>query len=204
MIQIANIVRHTGIDFQEYLDTKGYYSHSFLKNEINGISEDFKATPAMQLGTLVDNILTEPLSADMHHELYPYAKEIATELNKIYGAYLHLFEKQVHYTAELSYSGFTMPVKGRLDIEIPKVIVTDFKVLQTKDARTMIDFMGYNNQLWLYSKMSGVKEAFIFAYLKPLKKVQTIRIDTSSDYNPFWADKILKFGKIINNENLTI
>jgi hypothetical protein len=109
-------------------------------------------------------------------------------------------KKQVSFTADASYLDFTMPVTGRLDFLLPKVAVIDLKVTKSKNLKGLIEFMGYKNQGWNYCKMSKVGLFYLMIHSIPLKKTELIKIDCRSDENVFWQDKILKFGKVIQNE----
>lgn len=202
MIEYTNIQRHDNMDFQEYLKLPGY-SHSFLKREHNGITEELKITDNITTGKLVDNILTEPIKADMSSPLYPYAKAIAHAIKSDFGLFLNKFEKQISFTADATHKGFTMPTTGRLDYLLPGYAVIDLKVTKSKekDINALIDFMGYKNQVWHYSKMAGVNKAYLLFYSIPAKKIILRYIDCSFGNNEFWADKIIKFGVVNSNNN---
>ena len=160
MIEYSNITRYDNIEFEQYLKLQGY-SHSFLKSNIQGVSKYFNETDKVRVGKIVDAILTEPAKADMSHELYPMCKAIAAEIRKLFGDVIDVCEKQVSYTANISINGLTMPVKGRLDFLFPKFAVLDLKITHEKNIDNLVQFMGYENQLWHYCKMAQVKKAFL-------------------------------------------
>lgn len=167
-----------------------------LKHEFNGVTPNLEMTDNIRLGSVVDNILTEPHKVNMGDQLYPIARDIASKLKSDFGELINQFKKQISYTADVSFNGFNLPVTGRLDFELPKNAVIDLKITKEKNIAALIGFMGYENQLWHYSKMAQVKNAYLMFYSIPLKKTLLFAFDCSSNYNEFWADKIIKFGKI--------
>lgn len=197
MITYSNITRYDNIEFNQYLKLPGY-SHSFLKSNIQGVSKYFNETDKVRVGKIVDAILTDPSNADMSHELYPQCKILAFELKKMFGDVMSICQKQVNYTATMEMSGLEMTTKGRLDFLLPKIAVLDLKITNEKNVDGLIEYMGYNNQLWHYSKMSEVKKAYLMFYVVPLKKVVVKSVDVTSNTNDFWANKIIDFGTVKN------
>ena len=197
MITYTNIQRHDNIPFEDYLKLEGF-SHSFLKRERDGIVEPLTITENIRIGKLVDAILTDPAAADMFDSLYPLAKSIAFEIRKTFGTLIEAFQKQISYTAQVSYGDFTMQTTGRLDFLLPKHAVLDLKVTKSKIAQipALIEFMGYENQVWHYCKMAGVNSAYLLFYSIPEKKTVVRFIDCSSDTNEFWANKTMMHGKV--------
>lgn len=198
MISCNNIQTFNDVDFADYLKFPGY-SQSFLKREINGLAPSVEVTNNMKLGSMVDAILTEPHRVDINSPFFDPAKIVALELKKNFGQFIDQFKKQVNYTGMLEYNGFKMPVRGRLDFLLPKISVTDLKYTTSKlkNIPELIKFMGYDNQLWLYCKLSGVKKAYIMAYSEPDKRSQLFSIPVDNPVNNFWANKIEKFGDLI-------
>lgn len=195
MITVSNIVMIEAIPFQEYLQIPAL-SHSFLKREVNGIAPDLETTDNMRLGSMVDAILTEPEKADMTSHLYEAARAISHEIKTKFGNAIKAFRKQLSFTADFEHQGFTIWVKGRLDFLLMGHAVVDLKVTLSKDVHALIDYMGYRNQLWSYCQMAKVKVAYLMIYSVPNKKVYLIKLDCSNASNPFWEEKILKFGKV--------
>lgn len=195
MIVYKDIVRYDNQGFDDYLKLEGY-SHSFLKRNINGVQEAITITENIRIGSLVDKILTEPESADMTDELYPYCKIIAFELKKFFGRSLTVLQSQVSYTATCEYGGFELRVKGRLDFLLEAIAVIDIKVTKSKQIDQLIEFMGYKNQLWHYCKMANVTKAYLVIYSIPLKQVIIKSVDVSESVNNFWANKIIDFGHV--------
>lgn len=195
MIQYTDIVRYDNLSFEDYLKLQGY-SHSFLKANIQGVRKFIDVTDNMRVGSMVDAILTEPAKADMTSELYPHCKVIAFELKKMFGDVMLACKKQISYTATASFNGLSIPTTGRLDFLLEGVAVIDLKITQSKDVDALIKYMGYENQVWHYSKMAKVSKAYLIMYSVPLKKVIVKFIDTSSDINGFWLNKIVDFGMV--------
>lgn len=194
MITYSSRRQYEGVEFGEYLDTPGF-SHSFLKHQQSGIAKQFDPTAKMQLGSLVDAILTEPSKADMFDIQYNIAKDIAAAIKKDFPFIEHL-KKQVSLTAIAEYKGFQLPVKGRIDYLLEKRAVIDLKVTHEKNIHAAIAFFGYQNPLWNYCKMAGVDKAYLFIYCVPLKKTFNIFVDCSQPTNKFWEDNIIQFGKV--------
>jgi hypothetical protein len=192
MITYNNIIRHDNIQFEEYLKMPGY-SQSFLKSERHGLKAEIEITNNIRLGKLVDGILTEPATVNMRDELYPVAKGVVNEIKNFFGFALPHFKTQVSYTADVMYNGFTLPTKSRLDFLLEKQLVLDLKVTMSKDFRGIIDWMGYENQVWHYSKSAQVPKGFLLMHSVPLKKTQLFTVPMP-DSNSFWENKVIKFG----------
>lgn len=193
MITYSNIQAYENIPFEDYLKLEGY-SHSFLKSNVQGVKKYFDVTDKVRIGSLVDNILTEPAKADMTSPLYPAAKAIAFEIKNIFGDMIQTAQKQMSYTATLELAGLSMKTTGRLDFLIPNFAVIDLKITNEKKVDALIEFMGYNNQLWHYSRLGGVKKAFLLFYVVPLKQVIVRAVDVTNEENGFWINKIIDFG----------
>tara|TARA_R110002126_G_scaffold53535_11_gene144574 strand:+ start:234 stop:827 length:594 start_codon:yes stop_codon:yes gene_type:complete len=197
MLKFTNTKRIESVDFEEYLKVKAF-SNSFLKSEQGGISPLFIASDKVRLGSMVDGILTEPETVDITSEFYPIAKEIAVAISNKFGAESWNFlESQISFTVTMGAFGVAMLMKGRLD-KFGLNRVWDLKVTHVKEAQidALIEFMGYANQMWLYSKGMGTTEpAVLIFYSVPDKKVIYRFIDISSDSNEFFEGKMLKFGK---------
>jgi len=193
MIKYTNIKCFENIPFEEYLKLEGY-SHSFLKSNLNGSKQFFNVTDKVRIGSLVDNILTEPEKADMSSEHYPAAKAIAYEIKKLFGDLIATAQKQLSYTAVLEMAGLSMLTTGRLDFLIPGFAVVDLKITNEKNVDNLIEYMGYHNQLWHYSRLAKVKKAFLLFYCVPLKTVIVRAVDVTNEENGFWINKVIDFG----------
>lgn len=198
MITYSEIKRFVGIPFDEY-QRLGGYSYSFLKREVNGVAPEFIGSDKVRLGSLVDAILTQDDRIDYDDPQLDRAMKIAIEIKDKFGDLIKLFVPQVSYTAVSEFSGFKMPVKGRLDWELPKHAVIDLKVTEAKTDRefaTLISHMGYDHQLFNYCGMSKVNKGYLMPYSTTAKKcLSVVGIDFGPS-DPFWEDKILKFGKV--------
>lgn len=195
MITYSNIVRHDNIEFEDYLKLDGY-SHSFLKSNVQGAAKYFEQTDKVRIGHIVDAILTEPGKVDMSSPLYPACKVIAAELMRLFGDVFDACLKQISYTARMHMGDLSMKVTGRLDLLLEGFAVIDLKITHEKDIDALIQFMGYENQVWHYAKMAKVSKAYLIFYCVPLKKVVVKAIDVSSDTNEFWLNKIIDFGEV--------
>lgn len=193
MITYTNIKCYENIPFEEYLKLEGY-SHSFLKSNLHGAKQYFNTTDKVRLGSLVDSILTEPEKADMSSPLYPAAKAIAYQIKQLFGDLIASAQKQLSYTATLQMAGLEMLTTGRLDFLIPGFAVIDLKVTNEKNVDNLIEYMGYHNQLWHYSRLAKVKKAFLLFYCVPLKTVIVRAVDVTKEDNGFWINKIIDFG----------
>ncbi len=195
MITYSNIKRFDNLPFEDYLKLDGY-SHSFLKREHGGITTELTITDNIRLGKLVDGIITEPKTVDMSDVLYPVAKRIAYDITKNFGDLIKQFDKQVSFTANTEFNGFTMPTKVRLDFLLPGHAAIEMKVTMSKDIDSIIKFMGYENQVWHQRQMAKVNKGYFLFHSVPLKKTIILTADCSGDHNQFWAEKTLMFGKV--------
>jgi hypothetical protein len=195
MIEYKDIQRFENLPFETYLSLEGY-SHSFCKYETNGLVAAKKVTDKMLFGKLVDNILTGGEAVSISDPMYNEAKHVAAQIKSTFGTMFHLFKFQLSYKAVMCFGEFYMPTIGRPDCELPLRATIDFKVTDAKNIPDLIAFMGYENQVWHYSKLGKTKEAYILPYSRPLKKCLPLhRIDVSKN-NEWWEDKIIKFGKV--------
>jgi hypothetical protein len=195
MLIYNKITRYESLPFNEYLKLPGI-SHSFLKQQKNGITPVFNMTDNIRLGSLVDSIITEPKAANFNHSLYKPAKNIAGALTSNFGSLINNFKKQISFTAEIEFEGLIMPTKGRPDFLLEGHAVIDLKITQAKNIKALIEYMGYMNQLWHYSRLAGVNKAYIMIHSVPLNKTFVEPINVTGR-NTFWEDHILNFGKIL-------
>ncbi len=200
MITYSNVIRHENIPFEKYLKLGGF-SHSFLKGQKNGISPYFNVTDKVRMGSLVDALLTQDDRFDFSDPLAKDAMRIASQIKDTFGGMIANFKNQISYTATAQYGAFSLDVTGRLDWELPRFAVIDLKVTGAKNDREFsayIDHMGYKNQLWHYAKMAGLTKAYIMPYSTTSKRCLNIVPIEVGDYNSFWEDAVLTFGKVIN------
>lgn len=198
MITYSNIKRFIGIPFDDYQKLGGY-SYSFLKREVNGVSPEFIGSDKVRLGSLVDAILTQDDRIDYDDPQMDRAMKIAIEIKDKFGDIIKLFIPQVSYTAVAEFSGFKMPVTGRLDWELPNHAVIDLKVTGAKTDReftNLIAHMGYDHQLFGYCGMSKVKRGYLMPYSTTAKKCLSVVGLDFGDTDKFWEEKILKWGSV--------
>lgn len=196
MVTYTNIQQHNGEDFGAYLLRPGY-SHSFLKQQKGGETPYFNVTDNVTIGKIVDVILTGNVTSEIYeHRMYGYCQQIASAIKSTFGTVLDASLKQAAFTADMNFGEFTMPSKGILDLLIPNHCVIDLKVTKSKDIRALIKFMGYENQVWHYSRLCNVKKAYLMIYSIPLKKCELIEVDVSEPVNNFWGEAILNFGRV--------
>lgn len=198
MITYSDIKRYENVPFEQYRKLGGY-SFSFLKREVAGVSPEFIASDKVKLGSLVDAILMQPEEADISSPLWNDAVKIASHIRSSFGTLLPAFKSQRSYTGVISHAGLSMCVTGRTDWEIDQMAVIDLKVTSAKtDAqfKALVTHMGYDNQQWNYARLAGAKAAYLMPYSSVAKKpLSIVKLPITSDYNEFWASKILKFGE---------
>jgi hypothetical protein len=207
-IEYNNIKRYDKLSFEDYLLLPGV-GHSWLKRAKNGICEDFVPTEKMNLGSVVDTILTDSVNANMSHSLYEPALYIAAKIQMQFGQFLKHMDTQVSYCANVkeSQTGLQLAVTGRLDYLLGNVAILDLKVTDQGSKKNpipslmeLISFMGYDNQLYHYGKMANVLKKYILIYSKPLKEAFLFpRLTKEEDIlkaEEWWAGKILDYGSV--------
>jgi len=195
MILMQNVEILRNVDFSEYLKIKAY-SNSFLKMEVGGVTPAFNPSDKVKIGSLVDSILTEPEKADISSPFYKISCQISNYIVKEFGFELwESLESQLSWVGELNYKGLIMPIKGRLD-KFGLNRVWDLKITHEpiKNINSLIKFLGYDNQMWLYAKAMKVDAAVLIFYSVKDKAIAYKVIDCSGNDNPFFEEKTLKFG----------
>ena len=195
-----NLTQYQGIDFKQYLDLKGY-SYSFLKRQINGIAPTFEPSEKVFIGSMVDDILTNPENVDVSADIYPIARSIASFLTDFIGFNaLDAMEKQLSITGSIELeNGLSMPVKSRLDMFVPGRVF-DLKVTDAgiKDLDELIKYMGYDKQMFNYCKLTESEFATLIFYSKKDKKTLLKNLNfknPSISVTRFWNDAVWQFGK---------
>jgi hypothetical protein len=156
----------------------------------------FVVSEKMKLGSMVDAFLTQPDEVDFKSPWFNIGRQIAIRIKEDFGSIIKHLEPQISYTAELEFNGFTMPTTGRLDWLLRGQAVVDLKVTEATDLKSLIKFMGYDNQMWNYGGLAGVNKSFILAYSTKLKKCLPLIEIPRQDRNEFWESKILRFGTV--------
>lgn len=171
-----------GISFEDYLKIPAF-SFSGLRG---GAPET--PTPAMQLGTRVDNYRFEPHKYDGVD--YARVKACAQVLNNVLGKARP--RVQVSVIANLVHNGKYLPVKGRIDMLLPN-LVADLKISKM-DLVASVNHFRYDWQVSGYSKMSGCSRAMIIS-INPLTfKPSLMNIPIVTDW---WEHQILTHGKAL-------
>lgn len=194
---LKNVQRYEGLSFEEYRKLP-FYSNSYLKNAKYGVQQEIQITDNIDVGRLVDEILTSPENANISNKNYSIAKNISNEIKKQFGEILPKLKTQVSYTGILCYGGWELPIKGRPDYELKDYFVLDLKVTNSKNFKSVIDYLGYKNQLWLYRRFVNAKQSLLLYHSRPLKLTEIISIDVSQEINEFWYDSILNYGTYKN------
>jgi hypothetical protein len=198
MIIHSNIQRFEGMPFVEYQQLNGF-SHSFLKYQKAGITELINPTDKMKLGSLVDALLTD----GEFNFLDPQATKalaIASHIKEKFGDLIKHFKCQVSYTGDMTYNGFKMRTTGRPDWELLNEASIDLKVTAAKSAKeflALINHMGYNNQVWNYSKLGGFKKGYIIPYSASRNCCLGVFQIPIIETNSFWERAIVEFGEAI-------
>ncbi len=200
----TNIHKYPNLTFPQYLAIKEVHfnqtgnvlhSHSSLKNMRDGVAQPYRtATPKMQIGTLVDEILTG--SADFNHPDYKTAKDIALALRSRFGFAFDRMEKQVSYTATIEHDGLKLDVMGRPDYVLVKNAIIDLKISQVRtrqEASNIADHFGYDNALWHYGQMSGASKYYLLVYCAKSGNIEVIERECKGAEG-WWMDKVLLYG----------
>jgi len=191
MINFTNRKRYDNIPFNDYLKVGGY-SYSFLKRENAGSVAPFMSTKKVELGKLVDAILTQPDDIDIYSPQLKTAEKIATVLTNNFP--IKHFESQVSLTCDMEYNGLKMPFRGRLDWGLKDIAVIDLKVTAENNFRSVINHMGYDNQLFGYCGAYGARLGYILIYSSSTDKYDLIQMPLNGEQ--FWKEKIMKFGTV--------
>ena len=172
-IEYSNIKKLPGVEFTDYLQIPGL-SHSTLKRMKDGILPDFIPSNKVKIGKIVDDIRMGTGFVDIKDELYPIARDIAEKIrvelgDKILGQLI----SQNSYHGAMETSGISIKIKGRPDWELGLrrvLAVIDLKVTFQKgikrkeDLIPLIDFMGYDNQIWNYANLDGAQSKLLLIY----------------------------------------
>lgn len=198
MIHYSNIKLYHDLPFDDYLALHGN-SNSFLKSEVNGTSPLFIQTNKIKLGSLVDALLTQDDRVDFADPLMNHAMKIAVEIKDTFGPLIKQFVPQLSYTADMHYEGLTMKTKCRPDWMLLKKAPVDLKVTAAKTDKefvAIINHLGYKNQLFNYSGVSGTDTGYLMPYSTTAGCCLSIVSVPKLDRNSFWEGKIMKWGSV--------
>ena len=204
-MRYINLTKVIDLPFEQYLQVK-VDSFSSLKQK--GKS-DFIPTKKVYIGKLVDDILTNKgLESNLLNPLYSIAKDIADRMRSDLGEQIFKFlQFQNSYFGDIEFEGFRLSVKGRLDAEIGKKAIVDFKVTDLvknkEDCLKLVQFMGYERQLFHYGNLAGGNRAhYLFIYSKKARKTFFLKVLTTEDSiascRNWWEERVLTYGKLIN------
>lgn len=169
--------------WQEYLKLQGF-SNSYFNGYI-------PKTNKMLLGSEVDAILTENKTSDDR-----IANEIANTISKRWGTILSRLQAQTCYTGIIEAHGMKLPVKGRLDYDLPKVLILDLKVTSATNIRALIDHMDYHTPIWNYARLSQSPQAYILPYSTVKKKCLDLYPIDVSGHSHVWENRVLEYGSL--------
>lgn len=198
MLNIINIPTFTNtrqlepLPFADYLAMPGY-SHSFLKYNVCGLVPTIEPTDKMQLGSLVDGIISNT-PVDATNAQYSNAKRIA---GRIWNKYPFLRNTCVKYQVPcvgvVSYANLSLNIKCLTDIIVPKICTIELKVTDERDVTALIEYMGYDNQVYMQRELSGLPVGKILIYSTATDEV--VLMDRPCVGSPTWLEsKIIEFG----------
>ena len=146
-------------------------------------------TAKMQLGTRVDNYMFEPAKYDGGD--FKLVRQCAAVLKTLVGTVR--YESQLTATANFAHEGHVMPVRGRLDMRIPGLVM-DLKI-STMDPYKAIAHFRYDWQIGGgYASMTGDQRALIISINPVTLKHTIVNIPIKTDW---WEQMILQHGKRI-------
>lgn len=198
MITFSNQHLHENLPAEQYFKLPGF-SHSFIKYQKNGVVPYKELTDKMRLGSMVDAILTEPDRVDFNDPVFHQARTIAIQLQSVYGDMIRNFKPQESYSGTMEYNGLVLDVCGRLDWRLAKIATIDLKCTGAKtdkEFRTLIEYMGYKNQLFNYSGLAQTPKAYILPYSTTARKCLSIVEVPVGGRNEFWERAIMDFGRV--------
>lgn len=199
MIQYSNITRYKNLPASQYRSLSGR-SFSFLKSEVGGISPHFEPTKAMNVGSMVHDILSGHYRGSVVGPEFAQARSFALAIKNTYFSNgWTLLQFETSYTADMEYRGLTMPTMGRTDCEMPCRFVVDFKITgATTDTafKALIEHMKYDEQIWHYGNLAQTPARYILPYSTKRKCCLGLVAIPNAPHSKFWEDAIIKFGTI--------
>lgn len=181
MIKVLNTKWYRGLTFGDYQKLPGV-SHSDIRIKMGLLKPDQQPTEKMSFGVKVHNYLLEPEKYE--HESIE-VKKAAIAVKEELGVLYQWLEKEVAITADFEHVGLTMPYRGRIDLAIKGRIIVDAKIINGKDVRDTMDWLGYNNAQTGYCLASGAKIAIIVAYSTKTRQTQVVKVEQ----NPVWWEE---------------
>jgi hypothetical protein len=184
-MQVSNLKYYSELDFNEYLQIKGY-SFSSLKMLESG--QAITPSEGMKLGTRVHNFILEPQKYDWEND--SEVRKIASKIREIYQPFIRYMEPELAFTARFEHNGMYFNYKGRTDLIYKGKLIIDLKILSGK-LEPAIERFGYDKQLSGYALATGCQNAMIIAYNKQNNKIETKLIHPNADW---WNYMIVKYG----------
>jgi PDDEXK-like domain of unknown function (DUF3799) len=208
MIEYSNIQKFPSLDFEQYLSTPGF-SHSTLKSMRDGIVKPFNVTDKVKVGKIVDTIRTgDVTNVDITDPLFKIASDIAECIRVEFGnTFLSGLTSQLSYSAQMQelQTGLKFVVKGRPDWELGRLAVIDLKVTfdKSKDRfglEKLIEYMGYDRQLWNYGKLGNKKSHYLIMHSVHLRKTfvfkRLTKVEDVLKAEDWWSEKVIEYGTI--------
>lgn len=188
MITVHNSKLIPGLDWQKYVAIPAH-SFSGLKNQ----GKEIVPTANMELGTRVDNYSFEPHLYDGKD--YKTVRACAGALRSVLGNLRP--QVQLAVTATFEHNGLYLPVKGRIDMRVPGLII-DLKVSKL-DQIAAINHFRYDWQLGGYATMTGDVKALLIS-INPINyKASILSVPYKLDW---WEHMITQHGKKINHNQI--
>jgi hypothetical protein len=148
-------------------------------------------TTGMRFGTCVHNYLLEPATYD--GEFRKEVKACAAVLKPYLANMKYMAEVAV--TANFHHDGYVMPVRGRIDILIPGMLIIDLKVSKMPLVKAVQHFR-YDHQIGSgYANMAGVPRALIISINPLTLKPSILEMPNKTDW---WEYMILQRGTRIS------
>lgn len=198
-IHYTNIQRYLNLPASQYRSLSGR-SFSFIKSEVGGVLPKFEPTKAMNMGSMVHDILSGHYRGSVNIPEFHQARSFAYSIKQTYfSSGWELLQFETSYTAQMSYKGLVMDTMGRTDAELIGRFVLDFKITgATTDAAfaALITHMRYDDQIWHYGNLAQVPARYILPYSTKRKCCLGLVAIPAAPHSRFWEDAIIKFGTI--------
>lgn len=198
MIEFKETKTYQDMSFGDYLGLIGY-SNSFFKFEKEGKVEPIKGSEKMAFGSLVDDLLTDPKAADLTNPRLDEAKGAAAKVIEFFTPEVYEgITKQLSMTSLMGNEreGY-IPVKGRIDF-LMAGCVADLKCTEAhyNQLPTLVKYMGYDKQVWFYSKMLGLDTNYgiILFYLVKSKVLVPQKVIFDGSQEAYFQSKFHKFN----------
>jgi hypothetical protein len=186
-MQVKDLKYYSDLDFNEYLQIKGY-SFSSLKMLESG--QAITPSEGMKLGTRVHNFILEPKKYDWQD--HAQVNMIAGKIRQIYEPFIRYMEPELAFTARFEHNGMYLNYKGRTDLIYKGKLIIDLKILSGK-LETAVERFMYDKQLSGYALATGCPNAMIISYNK-LNKYNLIETKVIHPNTDWWNYMIVKYG----------